>query len=201
MEHLSNDREDHPNQHGNSNKLYNKKEHPLLSLKQSYWKLRQQHDQNFLMEAKPLQKKYQHKKKQKIQSKTVVVTVRDPRRKFIHPNKVVSGREIMAELISCMSSIRIGWQDLKIDIKAFKDKYIKRRDDSQNLLCIIKITSKIIHKVKRRKKRSKTMNEAKPVENINKNLQSYLEISPTKKDCVKPFRLKAMYMSNRILSD
>ena len=37
-------------------------------------------------------------------------------------------------------------------------------------------------KVIDRGKRSKTLSEVKPVENINKNLQSFLEISPVQKE-------------------
>ena len=54
MEHLSNDQEDHPNKHKNSCKLYDEKGHPLLSLKESKWKLRQQDAQNFLIQQKLL---------------------------------------------------------------------------------------------------------------------------------------------------
>ena len=49
MEHLLNDREDHPNQHENSHKLYNEMGHPIVNVMESQWKLRQQHDQNFSM--------------------------------------------------------------------------------------------------------------------------------------------------------
>ena len=52
MEHLSNDHEDHPNQHKKSQKLYNEMGHPDLSLMEGQWKLRQQHDQNFPVEGK-----------------------------------------------------------------------------------------------------------------------------------------------------
>ena len=54
MEHLSNDHEDHPNQHENSHKLCNEMGHLIVNLMESQWKLRQQHDQNFPMEGKPL---------------------------------------------------------------------------------------------------------------------------------------------------
>ena len=37
-------------------------------------------------------------------------------------------------------------------------------------------------KVIDRGKRSKTLSEVKPVKNINKNLQSFLEISPVQKE-------------------
>ena len=54
MEHLSNDHEDHPTQHENSHKLCNEAGHLVLSLLESQWKLREQHDQNFPMKGKPL---------------------------------------------------------------------------------------------------------------------------------------------------
>ena len=47
------------------------------------------------------------------------------------------------------------------------------------------IESKTVHKEAegdRERKRSKTLSEAKPVENIRKNLQSFLEISPEQKE-------------------
>ena len=51
MEHLLNDHEDHPNQYKNSHKLCDEMEHPVVNLREGLWKLRLQHDQNFLMEA------------------------------------------------------------------------------------------------------------------------------------------------------
>ena len=64
MEHLSNDHKDRPNRHENNHKLCDETGHLILSLKESEWKLRQQHDQNFLMEGKPCQKKLINPKKQ-----------------------------------------------------------------------------------------------------------------------------------------
>ena len=55
MEHISNDYDDHPNQHENSHKPCDEMGNLVLSLLESQWKLRQQHDQNFPMEGKPLQ--------------------------------------------------------------------------------------------------------------------------------------------------
>ena len=51
---LSNDHKDYPNQRENSHKPHNEMGYPVLSLLESQWKLRQQHDQNFPMEGKPL---------------------------------------------------------------------------------------------------------------------------------------------------
>ena len=54
MERLSNDHEDHPNQHENSHKLCHETGHLVLNLMESQWKPRQQHDQNFPMEGRSL---------------------------------------------------------------------------------------------------------------------------------------------------
>ena len=53
-ENLSNDQEDRPNQQENSHKRCDEKEHHLLRLKKSQWELRQEHDQKFSLEEKPL---------------------------------------------------------------------------------------------------------------------------------------------------
>ena len=58
MEHLSNDYEECPNQHKNSHKLCNEMGYRIVNLMESQWKLKQQHDQNFPMERKPLFNKY-----------------------------------------------------------------------------------------------------------------------------------------------
>ena len=58
MDYLSNNHKDSPNQYKTSHKLCDETGHPLANLMESQWKLRQQHDQNFQMEGKPLQKKY-----------------------------------------------------------------------------------------------------------------------------------------------
>ena len=56
-------------------------------------------------------------------------------------------------------------------------------------------------KVIDREKRSKTLSEAKPIENMSKNLQSLLEISPVQKEVLFHINCKTMYMSTRILSN
>ena len=48
MENLSGDHKDHPNQHKNSHKLCDEKEHPILSLTE------QLHNQNVLEQGNPL---------------------------------------------------------------------------------------------------------------------------------------------------
>ena len=46
-----------------SHKLCNETKHPTLRSIESQWKLRQQHDEKFPMEGKPLQNKYLRQKK------------------------------------------------------------------------------------------------------------------------------------------
>ena len=45
-------------------------------------------------------------------------------------------------------------------------------------------------KVINRGKRSKTPSEVKPVKNINKNLQSFLDISPVQKEVLPSHKLR-----------
>ena len=54
MEHLSNDHEDRPNQYENSHKQCDETGHPVMNMMESQWKLRQQDDQNFPVEGRPL---------------------------------------------------------------------------------------------------------------------------------------------------
>ena len=57
-EHLSNYHKNHPNQHKKSHRLCDEIGYPVFSLLESQWKLRQQHDQSFPMEEKPLKNRY-----------------------------------------------------------------------------------------------------------------------------------------------
>ena len=55
------------------------------------------------------------------------------------------------------------------------------------------VASKTVHRDKEsdhRGKRSKTLSKVKPVKNINKNLQSFLEISPVEKEVLPSHKLK-----------
>ena len=89
MEHLSNDHEDHPNQHENSHKPRDETGYPVLSLLESQWKLRKQHDQNFSMEESCCRTYTSVRRKKEIQkSRTVRVTVRDPSGKVNYLSKV-----------------------------------------------------------------------------------------------------------------
>ena len=57
---------------------------------------------------------------------------------------------------------------------------------------LAKIESKTVHKdeVINRRKRSTTLSEVKQVKNIRKNLQTFLEISPTQKKVLHSHKLQ-----------
>ena len=85
MEHLSNDHKNHPNNHKNSHEIYNKTRHPVLSLMESQWKLRQQHDQNFQWRERHCRTNTSARRQKQIQnSRTVKVPVRDWSSKVNH---------------------------------------------------------------------------------------------------------------------
>ena len=69
------------------------------------------------------------------------------------------------------------------DEKASKDKHNGLIEKTSSIFD--EIESKTVHKDKecdRRGKRSKTLSEVKPVENISTNLQSFLQINPVQKE-------------------
>ena len=100
-----------------------------------------------------------------------------------------------------------------MDVKVSKDKNISRQVDRENLICYTKQNQKPCTKTKQvidRGKRCKTLSEVKPVENINKNLQSFPEINPVQKEVLlsqkprdhayeyqNPFELKEDNLSQR----
>ena len=60
---------------------------------------------------------------------------------------------------------------------------------------LIERTSSMLKKVKKKKvidrgKRSKTLSQVKPVENMRKNLQSFLEVSPVQKEVLLSHKLQ-----------
>ena len=65
-----------------------------------------------------------------------------------------------------------------------KDKNISRWIDQENFIYVTweRIKKPCTKKVIDKGKRSKTLREVKPVENISKNVQSFLEISPVQKE-------------------
>ena len=70
-----------------------------------------------------------------------------------------------------------------------------------NRICFIKLNIKT-KKVIDRGKRNKTLSEVKSVENIYKNLQSFLGISPAQKEVIPSCKnCRIIHMNNRILSD
>ena len=80
-----------------------------------------------------------------------------------------------------------------MDVKVSKDKHVSRLVDRENLICYMKLNQK--PRIKTKKvidggKRSKTLSEVKPVKNINKNLQSFLEISPVQKEVLLSHKLQ-----------
>ena len=88
MKHLLSDHEDRPNQHEKSHKLCNETTHPVLALTESKWILRQQHDQNILIEG--ISKILAFRRKKEIQKcSTVRVTVMGPSKKVNNLNKVI----------------------------------------------------------------------------------------------------------------
>ena len=91
-----------------------------------------------------------------------------------------------------------------MDVKFSKGKHINRWVDRENLiyirLNIFKNQKPCIKKkeVIKQGKRSKTLNEVKPNENIEKNLQSFLEISSMQKEVLPSHKLQH-YAYHRIL--
>ena len=80
-----------------------------------------------------------------------------------------------------------------MDVKVSKDKHISRWIDWENLIyvrwnrnknCIM--TKKVIN----RGKRSKTLSEAKLIENVSKNPQSFVDISPVQKEVFLSHKLQ-----------
>ena len=72
-----------------------------------------------------------------------------------------------------------------MDAKVSKDKNISRWVDQETLIYVTKMK-----KVIDRGKRSKTLSEVKPVENISNNLQSFLEISPVQKEVLLSYKMQ-----------
>ena len=80
-----------------------------------------------------------------------------------------------------------------MDIKVSKDKLIGRWGDQENLIYVTWNELKTVHKDEEGdwlRKKSKTMSGVKPVENVGKNPQSFLEISPLQKEVLLSYKLQ-----------
>ena len=116
-------------------------------------------------------------------------SVWNPSMKVHYLSKVIWNRKIITEFTRWISSTRIGKPVLIMDVKVSKDKNISSWVDWENFIFML------------RWKRSKTLSEKRSVENIIKNLQSFLQIGPCKKKSFFNTNCKTMHMSTRILSD
>ena len=132
-------------------------------------------------------------------------TVWDLSRNVNHLSKVIWDRKIITEFTRSICSARIGKPVLIKNIKVSKDKHIGKWVDRENFIYVrwlrIKNSAVKTKKVIDRGKRSITLSEVKPVENITKNLKSFLEINPVQKKVHPPHKLRDMHMSSRIISD
>ena len=157
------------------------------------------------------------RKKEIQKSMTVKITVWNPSRKVNHLSKVVWDRKIITEFTRSLSSTRIRWPVLMMDIRVSKDNHIRRWavlpeyvDQSlwwtlespktttfaDGLILIYdwnltyvrwnKVTKRVINRVQR----SKILSELKPVENISKNLKSFLEIGSVQKEVLPSHKLR-----------
>ena len=140
MEYLSNDHEDHPNQHNNSHKQCNEIGHLIVNMMESQWKLRQVHDQNFPMHfprESHCRRNTSIRRNKSIQkTRTVRVTVWDPSRKVNHLSEVIWDRILIAEFTRSISSTRIGEPVFMMDVKVSKDKHICRCAAWENLIYV-----------------------------------------------------------------
>ena len=86
-----------------------------------------------------------------------------------------------------ISSTRIGEPFLLKDVKVSKDKNIDRWGDWENLIHVR------WNRIKNRDKDEecdKTLSELKTVENISKNMQSFLKINPVQKEGLLSHKLR-----------
>ena len=120
------------------------------------------------------------------------IIVRDLRRKVNHLSKVVWDRKIITEFNRSISSTRTGKPVLMMDVKVSKDKHIRRWVDGENLIYVR--WNRIKNRVQRRRRwliQEKEVRQwLKPVENISKTLQSFLEISLVQKEVLLSHKLR-----------
>ena len=145
MEHLSNDHEDHPNQHENSHKLCNEMGHPVMNLMESQWnwdnnmtRISQWRESNCKTNTGIRRIKY-------IQSSRIVrTTVWNPSKKFNYLSKVIWERKILIEFTRSISSTRIGKPVLMMMLKSPRIK--TSADGLMNVSILDEIESKTVDK-------------------------------------------------------
>ena len=129
MEHLSNDQQGHPKQHKDNDKLCSGTRYPILSLIESWWKLRQLHDQIF-------------SKGEKVISELILASEERKKSKRAGLWESWSGIQVgklttwVRSLVIYISSSRICQPVLMTGIKVPKDKYISRCVDQKNLIFV-----------------------------------------------------------------
>ena len=129
MEHLSNNHEDHPNQHENSHKLCDEMGH-LVETERRTWS-------EFLNKGIAIVEQILVSRNKQIQkSRTMKMTVWDPSRKDNDLSKVIWDKKVMTEFTRLISSTRIGMPVLMMDVKVSKNKNISRWVDRENLIYV-----------------------------------------------------------------
>ena len=135
MEHLSNDHEDHPHQHKNSDKLCDKTGHPVVN----WWKVNGNWENSMIRisqwrESRCRTNTSVRRKKEIQKSRTMRITFWNPSRKVGHLGKVIWDRKIRTEFTWSISCTRIGNSVLVMNFKVCKDKNISRWADWENLI-------------------------------------------------------------------
>ena len=124
----------------------------------------------------------------KKEQECALITVWDMSRKINHLSKVIWDRKIIKEFT------RIGYPVLMTDFKISKDKHISRWVDWESLIYVrwnrIKNLCIKMKKMINREKTGKTLDEVKPVKNISKNLQSFVEVSPVQNEVLLSHKLQ-----------
>ena len=121
-----------------SHKLWDETGHPVLNMMESQWKPRQQHDQNFPMEGKPLEKKILASEEINKSKRTGLWESQCG----IRAGKLtiwvmwLEIKIIITEFIRLISSTRIGKPVLSMNVKVSKDKSISRWVDWENLIYV-----------------------------------------------------------------
>ena len=132
MEHLSNDHEDHLNQHKNSQKVCNELGHLFWV----YWKVNGNWDNNMIRISQCWESHCRtntgvRRKKEIQKSRTVRITIKNLGRKVTHLSKVIWDRKIKTEFTRSISSNRISEPVVMMEIESPKtntlaDGVIKR---------------------------------------------------------------------------